>query len=131
MDLKNVKTKNGHNMYDALSMMRRAISQKIIDLACYCAYELYGNFRDRLWDALTSMADCNEVEAELRAMRIADDIINKSSKGYDRDPLFVAKAVVLLCIDKDKDRNGVNSIDEDEKMVKMTMEKMKNAINLF
>ena len=30
---------------------------------------------------------------EIVALKIADDTVNKGRKGYDKDPLFVAKAV--------------------------------------
>lgn len=35
---------------------------------------------------------------EIVALKIADDTVNKGRKGYDKDPLFVAKAVTLLCM---------------------------------
>lgn len=75
----------------------------------------------KLVELNNEMADCPEMLEELKAIQISDDLINKTKKGYDRDPLFAAKAIVLLCIDKDQDRNGVNPIVD-----KPIMEKMKD-----
>lgn len=119
----NPKTKNGHNMFDMANMMCKAIKMKEIDIACYCAYELYGDFRDRMWQNLIELADCKEIKEELEAMQKCDDLINKGSKGYDRDPLFAAKAIVLLCIDTNENRNGINPVPDKP----VTMEKVKDV----
>jgi hypothetical protein len=42
---------------------------------------------------------------EIIALKFADDEVNKGRKGYDKDYLFVAKAITLLCMAR-KNRDG-------------------------
>ena len=94
-------TRNGHNMYDMSSMMQKAIRRGYVRYASYAAYELYGNYYNYVWKRLLviSAEDCYGIMTkEIVALKIADDEVNKNCKGYDRDPIFLAKAVVLLCM---------------------------------
>ena len=46
-----------------------------------------------------SAEDCYGIMTkEILALKLADDEVNDKSKGYDRDPIFLAKAVLLLCM---------------------------------
>lgn len=94
-------TRNGHNMYDMASMMQKAIRRSLPRYASYAAYELYGKYYTYVWKRLLviSAEDCYGIMTqEIVALKLADDEVNKGKKGYDRDPIFLAKAVTLLCL---------------------------------
>lgn len=96
-----LKTRHGHNMYDMASMMQKAIRRCDIPRASYAAYELYGNYAQYMWRRLLviSAEDCYGIMTkEIIALKLADDTVNKTRKGYEKDAIFVAKAVYLLCI---------------------------------
>ena len=101
-------TKNGHNMYDMASMLQKAIRRCDFERAGYAAYELFGGYHAFLWKRMivTSAEDCYGIMTkEIIALKLADDEVNKGKKGYDKDPLFVAKAITLLCMAR-KNRDG-------------------------
>lgn len=101
-------TKNGHNMYDMASMLQKAIRRCDFERAGYAAYELFGNYHTFLWKRMivSSAEDCYGIMTkEIVALKMADDIVNKGKKGYEKDPLFVAKAITLLCMAR-KNRDG-------------------------
>lgn len=94
-------TRNGHNMYDMASLLQKAIRRCEIEKAGYAAYELYGNYSKFMWKRLivSSAEDCwGIMTKEIIALKLADDFINNGKYGYDKDPLFVAKAITLLCM---------------------------------
>lgn len=94
-------TRNGHNMYDMASMLQKSIRRCDIENASYAGMELFGRYHTYLWKRLVvvSAEDCyGIITKEIVALKLADDIVNKGRKGYDRDPLFVAKAITLLCM---------------------------------
>lgn len=96
-------TRNGHNFYDIASLMQKAIRRSNPNLAGYAAYELFGKYHTYLWKRLVvvSAEDCwGIMTKEIIALKLADDFHNKGRKGYDKDPLFVAKAITLLCMAK-------------------------------
>ena len=102
-------TRSGHNMYDMASMLQKAIRRSNVRLAGYAAYELFGNFHTFLWRRLIviSAEDVFGIMTqEIIALKYADDEVNGKKKGYDRDPLFVAKAITLLCMAR-KNRDAV------------------------
>lgn len=104
----NPTTKNGHNMYDMASMLQKAIRRCDFERAGYAAYELFGGYHTFLWKRMivTSAEDCYGIMTkEIIALKLADDEVNKGKKGYDKDPLFVAKAITLLCMAR-KNRDG-------------------------
>ena len=97
----NLTTRHGHNMYDMASMMQKSIRRCDLEKASYAAYELYGNYAQYMWRRLLviSAEDCYGIMTkEIVALKIADDIANKNRKGYEKDAIFVAKAVYLLCM---------------------------------
>lgn len=94
-------TRNGHNMYDMASMLQKAIRRNDIERASYAAIELFGNFHTYLWKRLLviSAEDCYGIMTkEIIGLKLADDEVNKGKKGYDKETLFIAKAVTLLCM---------------------------------
>lgn len=105
MDL---RTRSGHNMYDMASMMQKSIRRGLVRYASYAAYELYGRYYNYVWKRLLviSAEDCYGIMTkEIIALKFADDEVNKGRKGYDRETVFLAKAVVLLC-EARKNRDG-------------------------
>lgn len=97
----NPTTRSGHNMYDMASMLQKAIRRCDFQRAGYAAYELFGGYHTFLWKRMIvcSAEDCYGIMTkEIIALKLADDEVNKGKKGYDRDPLFVAKAITLLCM---------------------------------
>lgn len=94
-------TRNGHNMYDMSSMLQKAIRRGRVRHASYAAYELYGRYYKYVWKRLIviSAEDCFGIMTkEILALKLADDEVNGTAKGYDRDPIFLSKAVLLLCM---------------------------------
>jgi replication-associated recombination protein RarA len=92
-------TKNGHNMFDVSSLLQKAIRRGHHRYAGYAANELLGRYRSYLWKRLLTISaeDCwGVVTAEIVGLKKADDFVNATCKGYDINPLFVAKAVTLL-----------------------------------
>ena len=103
-----LKTRNGHNMFDMSSMLQKAIRRNDIERASYAAYELYGNYYTYLWKRLLiiSAEDCYGIMTkEIIALKLADDEVNKGKKGYEKEPVFLSKAVTLLCMAR-KNRDG-------------------------
>ena len=97
----NPTTRSGHNMYDMASMLQKAIRRCDFQRAGYAAYELFGGYHTFLWKRLivTSAEDCYGIMTkEIIALKMADDEVNKGKRGYEKDPLFVAKAITLLCL---------------------------------
>lgn len=103
-----LKTKNGHSMFDMASMLQKAIRRNDYNLAGYAANELFGSYHSYLWKRLLviSAEDCYGIMTkEIIALKCADDIVNANKKGYEKDSLFVGKAITLLCMAK-KNRDG-------------------------
>lgn len=101
-------TRSGHNLFDMASLLQKAIRRGDIEKAGYAAYELFGQYHTYLWKRLyvCSAEDCYGIMTkEIVGLKIADDYVNGSKKGYDKDPLFVAKAITLLCLAR-KNRDG-------------------------
>ena len=94
------RTKNGHNLYDMSSMLQKSIRRADYNHAGYAANEMYGNYYNYLWKRLLviSAEDCyGIITKEIVGLKMASDIANKGRKGYDIDPIFIAKAITLLC----------------------------------
>ena len=125
-------TRNGHNMYDMASMMQKAIRRGLVRYASYAAYELYGKYYTYVWKRLyvISAEDCYGIMTkEIVALKLADDEVNKGKKGYERDAIFLAKAVVLLCLAK-KNRDACyvacNFMMPDEPISEKEMQELKH-----
>lgn len=94
-------TKHGYNMYDMSSLLQKAIRRADVEKAAYAANELYERYNTYLWKRLLTVSaeDCYGIMTkEIVALQQADDFVNKGKKGDDRNTLFVAKAVILLCL---------------------------------
>lgn len=123
-------TRHGHNMYDMSSMMQKAIRRGLVRYASYAAYELYGKYYNYVWKRLLviSAEDCYGIMThEIISLRLADDEVNGKAKGYDRDPIFLAKAVALLCMAR-KNRDacyvGCNFMWPDKPMTEEELQKI-------
>lgn len=92
-------TKNGHSMYDMVSLLQKAIRRGDAEVAGYAANELRGRYNAYLWRRLLAISaeDCYGIMTkEIEALRQADDVYNQKRKGYEREPLFISKAITLL-----------------------------------
>lgn len=97
----NLKTRNGYNMYEMSSMVQKAIRRADIPHACYAVNELSENFREYLWRRLLTVSaeDCFGIMTkEIVALKKADEITNTGRKKGEWTDIFLAKAVVLLCM---------------------------------
>lgn len=94
-------TKNGYNMYEMSSMIQKAIRRCDIPHAAYAANELSEKYRKYLWKRLLTVSaeDCyGIITKEIVALQQADEFVNKGARAGDTNDLFIAKAVVLLCM---------------------------------
>jgi len=95
------RTKNGYSMYEMSSMVQKAIRRCDIPHAAYAANELSVNYRQYLWRRLLTVSaeDCYGIMTkEIIALQQADEIVNEKNKPGQTNDLFIAKAVVLLCM---------------------------------
>ena len=93
-------TRNGHSMYDMASMLQKSIRRGDFNHAGYAANELYPGYYNYLWKRLLviSAEDCyGIITKEIVGLRMASDMANQGRKGDDIDPIFIAKAITLLC----------------------------------
>lgn len=94
-------TKNGYNMFEMSSMIQKAIRRCDIPHAAYAANELSVKYRAYLWKRLLTVSaeDCYGIMTkEIIALQQADEYVNKKNKPGQTNDLFIAKAVVLLCM---------------------------------
>lgn len=100
MAYSNPTTKSGHNMFEMLSLLQKAIRRGDAERAGFAAYELFGGYDSLLWKRLfvVSAEDCwGVLTKELDALRKKHLAINADKKGYSKDPTFVSEAVDLMC----------------------------------
>lgn len=96
-----LKTVNGYDMYEMSSMLQKAIRRSDIPHAAYAANELSVKFRAYMWRRLLtcSAEDCYGIMTkEIVALQQADSFVNAKAKAGATNDLFIAKAVVLLCM---------------------------------
>ncbi len=94
-------TKNGYNMHEMSSMIQKAIRRCDIPHAAYAANELSVKYRQYLWKRLLTVSaeDCYGIMTkEIIALEQADEFVNKGRKPGETNDLFIAKAVVLMCM---------------------------------
>ena len=94
-------TKNGYSMYEMSSMIQKAIRRCDIPHAAYAANELSVKYRAYLWKRLftVSAEDCYGIMTkEIVALYQADSYVNEKAKPGETNDLFIAKAVILLCM---------------------------------
>lgn len=96
-------TTNGYDLFEMSSMIQKAIRRSDIPHAAYAANELSGKYRKYLWKRLLTVSaeDCYGIMTkEIVALQQADEIVNKKAKQGETNDLFIAKAVILLCMAK-------------------------------
>lgn len=94
-------TKNGYNMFEMSSMIQKAIRRCDVQHAAYAANELAYKYRAYLWKRLLTVSaeDCyGIITKEIIALQQADEYVNAKAKPGMTNDLFIAKAVVLLCM---------------------------------
>ena len=97
----NPLTKNGYSMFEMSSMVQKAIRRCDIPHAAYAANELSVSYRGYLWKRLLTVSaeDCYGIMTkEIVALQKADEYVNAKAKPGQTNDLFIAKAVVLLCM---------------------------------
>ena len=95
------RTKNGYSMYEMSSMIQKAIRRCDIPHAAYAANELSVQYRAYLWRRLLTVSaeDCYGIMTkEIVALQQADQTVNAKNKPGQTNDLFIAKAVILLCM---------------------------------
>lgn len=103
-----ITTKHGYDFYVMSSMLQKAIRRGNVKDASFAAEELCYAYRNYTWKRLftCSVEDCyGIITKEIVALKTADDFVNKGKKGDDTNDLFLAKAIILLCMAK-KNRDG-------------------------
>lgn len=86
-------------MYEMASLYQKAIRRGDAKIAGYAANELWGNYANYLWKRtlVISAEDCyGIITKEILALREADELINKGRKGYEKETVFIGKAMTLL-----------------------------------
>lgn len=84
-------------------MIQKAIRRCDIPHAAYAANEMSVKYRAYLWKRLLTVSaeDCYGIMTkEIMALKEADDYVNQRNKPGETNDLFIAKAVVLLCMAK-------------------------------
>ena len=102
------RTKHGYSLFAMSSMLQKAIRRGDLQHAGYAANEMFGDYHSYLWKRLLTISaeDCYGIMTkEIIALKEADEAVNGRKKGYDRDQLFVAKALVLMRLAR-KNRDG-------------------------
>lgn len=92
-------TKNGHRLSDMSNLLQKSIRRGDPNLAGYAANEMFGRYHAYLWRRLFTISaeDCyGVITKEIVALKQADDTVNAKRKGYDKEKVFVAKALTLL-----------------------------------
>lgn len=85
-------TTHGHNMFDMMSLMQKAIRRGDYEKAGFAAYELSERFRGAMWNRIVTISseDCwGVVTKEIHRLRMKD----KEKK----DDQLISNAVFLLC----------------------------------
>lgn len=85
-------TTHGHNMFDMMSLMQKAIRRGDYEKAGFAAYELSEKFRGAMWNRIVTISseDCwGVVTKEIHRLRMEDK--------KQRDDQLVSNAVFLLC----------------------------------
>lgn len=86
-------------MSEMSNLLQKAIRRGNPQLAGYAANELFGRYHAYLWRRLLTISaeDCyGVITKEIMALKQADDVVNEKRKGYEKEKVFVAKAVTLL-----------------------------------
>lgn len=94
----------GTTCFEMSSMIQKADSPVVTSPhAAYAANEMSVKYRAYLWKRLLTVSaeDCYGIMTkEIMALKEADDYVNQRNKPGETNDLFIAKAVVLLCMAK-------------------------------
>lgn len=96
-----MRTKHGYSLFTMRSMLQKAIRRGDLPHAGFALDEMYESYSDYTWKTLLTISaeDCYGIMTkEIVALKAADDKVNYKKKGADKDFIFAAKAVVLLCM---------------------------------
>ncbi len=94
-------TPNGYDLFEMSSMIQKAIRRSDIPHAAYAANELAFKYRNYLWKRLLTVSaeDCYGIMTkEIVALQEADKQVTAKNKPGDTNDLFIAKALILLCM---------------------------------
>ncbi len=93
-------TRSRHNMFDMASLLQKAIRRGDYKRAGYAAYELYGSYDKMMWNRMMTISseDCwGILTKELVVLRNEDTLLNEGKKGYEKNAMYVSKAIALMC----------------------------------
>lgn len=125
-------TKNGYSLFEMSSMLQKAIRRGDVRHASYAASELGSSYRAYMWKRLLTISaeDCYGIMTkEIIALREADTVVNEGKKPGTRTTIFIAKAIVLLCLarkNRDADYVACNFMSNDRNL---TEEELKEFVD--
>lgn len=88
--------------YNGLAL-QKALKHRDMDMIGYHTNFFRENCREKFWEVLLDYTGNNasKLYSEIDSLRICDDVVNKRRAPLDKDNIFVAKAVMLLCYYED------------------------------
>lgn len=88
--------------YNGLAL-QKALKHRDMDMIGYHTNFFRENCREKFWEVLLDYAvnHAAPLYSEIDSLRICDDVVNKRRAPLDKDNIFVAKAVMLLCYYED------------------------------
>lgn len=88
--------------YNGLAL-QKALKHRDMDMIGYHTNFFRENCREKFWEVLLDYAvnNASQLYSEIDSLRICDDVVNKRRAPLDKDNIFVAKAVMLLCYYED------------------------------
>jgi replication-associated recombination protein RarA len=127
----NVVTNRGHNLFDIMSLLQKAIRRGDRRLTGYAVCEMHPTYYRACWRRLMVIGaeDVDDpVHTEIMSLFQASEEVNKGKKAADVDCLnFLLKAAFLLC-DACKSRDTDNFIYVHYKKNKITEQEVEQAI---
>lgn len=88
--------------YNGLAL-QKAMKHRDMDMIGYHTNFFRENCREKFWETLLdyTLTNARDLYSEIDALRICDEVVNKRRAPLDKDNIFVAKAVMLLCYYED------------------------------
>lgn len=98
--------------YNGLAM-QKAIAHRDMDMIGFHANYFREKCRSRFWPVIFDYAEehTKPLLDEIRALKYADDTVNKRKKPLEKDNIFMAKAILLICYYQDEYFETVLSSD--------------------
>lgn len=102
-EFQNLSSDDLHVAHNGLAL-QEALEHRDMDMIGYHTNFFRENCREKFWASVLDYTRNNVAHLydEIDALRIADDLVNKRKKPLDKDNIFVAKAIMLLCYAKDQ-----------------------------